>query len=166
MKKSKQVLCMILMLITLSACSYVGEPDFNMFMRQFNDANENIQITDSKTIKDNQETSNKYSCFINIDKKQDYLITVYEDKKSSYVTSCSLSILKSGETNIDNVNNLFCSMLYGYNLTPEEKSKEIFNKLKLNNKATYLTSGKIEKEFENLKVTIIINGAGMSITIK
>lgn len=167
MKKTRLIICIVILIsVLLSACSYVGDADFAMFREHFNKANDDIQLEDTNVMLEKETDFNKYCCFFNAGKNSDYLITVYEKKDISVVSTCTLSILKSSDLNIRYVEDLFCSMLYGYNEIEEDKAKEIFKKLELDNKTTYLANKKTDKEFDKLKVTVVTNGVGTAITVK
>lgn len=166
MRKTKHILCILIFLFLLCACSYVGDSNFAIFQEQFNKADKEIQLDNSNIIVEENDDKTKYNCFFNAGKNSDYLITIYQKNDVNIISSCTLCILKSNELNLSYIEDLFCSMLYGYNLTEKDKAKEIFKKLSLDNKTTYLANRKMEEEFENLKFIITVNGVGISITIK
>ncbi len=165
MRRVKTFICIALIILTLQACSFVGETDYAMFEERFNKANKEIQLVNSNIISENLEKSTKYNCFFDAENGGKYMMTIYEKNGSNIITSCTLCILSSINLDINSIKELFCSMLFAYSQTDREISENIFNELKLNEENTYKKNGNTTKEFDSFKINIIVNGAGTAITI-
>ena len=161
---AKSLIC-ILLICFLCSCSFVGDADFMIFQDRFNENNKTFKIEESTITSETKDNYTKYNCFLDTKTEGKYLMTVNERTNNKIVTSCTLCILSSFELNIENVQNIFCSMLFAYNQTDPEKALEMFKKLGLNETETYQTSGSTTQKFDDIKIKVIVNGAGTSITI-
>lgn len=165
MRRFKHFFCIIALIVTLCSCSFVGETDFPMFEKRFNDSNKSFQIDEKSYTKEVLEKSNKYCCYFDAKAGGKYLISIYENKDVSVISSCTLCISSSLELDIEVVKELFCTMLYAFNQTDEEKALEVFEKLGLDNKNAYTTIGTTTEKLEGFNVDVIVNGAGTAITV-
>jgi hypothetical protein len=165
MKRSVPIIFCAFMILLMSACSYIGELDYGLFEQRFNEISPDAKLASSNTSLENSNEYTKYTSFFDAEKGGRYMMAIYSNRKDSILYKCTLCVLSSIELDIENIEELFTSMLYAYASTEEQRAKEIFVELGLDDKETYKTIKNTTKEIDNLTFEIIVSGAGTAITV-